>query len=80
MSADTTTRTTQHNPLGATQSVRLVAVREIKTRIRSKAFLISNAILVVLIVGGIIVASARSGGSGNPDKVVWWAPRRCSRP
>lgn len=69
MSADTTTRTTQHNPLGATQSVRLVAVREIKTRIRSKAFLISNAILVVLIVGGIIVASAVSGGSGNPDKV-----------
>lgn len=69
MSADRTTRTAQHPPLGATQSVWLVALREIKTRTRSKAFLISNAVLVVLIVGGIIVASALSGGPDNPDKV-----------
>ncbi|MEO6880925.1 MAG: ABC transporter permease [Mycobacteriaceae bacterium] len=69
MSADTATRTVQHPPLGATQSVWLVALREIKTRTRSKAFLISNAVLVVLIVGGIIAASVLSGGSDSPDKV-----------
>lgn len=43
----------------------LVARRELITRARTKSFLISNAVTLVLILAGIIVASALGGGSAS---------------
>lgn len=56
-------------PLGAARAVRLIAGREITTRVRSKTFLISNAVLLVLIVGGIVAASVFGGGAQDPRRV-----------
>jgi len=44
-------------PTSPVRIVALVAKRELTTRIRTKSFLISNAIILVLIFGGIIAAS-----------------------
>ncbi len=45
------------SPTSPVRIVALVAKRELTTRIRTKSFLISNAIILVLILGGIIAAS-----------------------
>ena len=44
-------------PTGPARIIALVARRELTTRVRTKSFLISNAIILVLILGGIIAAS-----------------------
>ncbi|SIR74392.1 ABC transporter permease [Williamsia sterculiae] len=48
--------------LGAARAVGLVARREISTRARTRSFLIVTGLLLVVIVGGIIIWSAVSGG------------------
>ena len=41
-------------PLGSTSLIRLVAGREISTRLRDKNFLISTAVLLILIIGVMV--------------------------
>lgn len=55
--------------LSATRTVGLVAAREMRTRMRSKAFVISNAVFLVLIVGGVVVTALLTGGSDEPAKI-----------
>ncbi len=50
-------------------SIFLVAKRELITRARTKSFLISNAVTLVLILAGIIVASVLGGGSASRVKL-----------
>ncbi|AZG45352.1 ABC transporter permease [Gordonia insulae] len=47
---------------GAAQAIRLVAEREIVTRAKTKSFLISTGLLMVVIVVGAIVLAALTGG------------------
>ena len=54
------TDVTPHTPA---QLVRLVAGREISTRIRDKGFLIGSAVLIVLILGMLIFQVAMNSGS-----------------
>jgi ABC-2 type transport system permease protein len=44
-------------PTSPARIVALVAKRELTTRVRTKSFLISNAVILVLVLGGIIAAS-----------------------
>lgn len=59
-------------PLGAAQAAWLIAEREITTRLRSKAFLISTGLLLLIVLGGVLFAgfSASAGGIGGPTKVA----------
>ncbi|MBF4582559.1 ABC transporter permease [Curtobacterium sp. VKM Ac-2865] len=55
------------------QAVRLVSVREIQARIRSKAFVVSAAILLVMVVASIVVGGIvgkASAGDTTPVAVV----------
>jgi ABC-2 type transport system permease protein len=57
----------------STQAVRLVSVREIQARIRSKAFVVSAAILLVMVVASIVVGGLvgkASAGDTTPVAVV----------
>ena len=49
--------------LGSWQAVSLVAGREIKTKMRSKAFIITTVATLVLLVGFALVMKSISGGS-----------------
>ena len=53
---------------GPARVIALVAKRELTTRARTKSFLISNAIVLALILGGIIAASVFSS-SDTPSKI-----------
>jgi ABC-2 type transport system permease protein len=57
--------TTPHTPA---QLVRLVAGREISTRIRDKGFLIGSAVLIVLILGMLVFQVAMNDGS-EPTRI-----------
>jgi len=57
------------SPISPLRIVALVAKREIVTRARTKSFLISNAVILVLILAGIIATSVFSGGSSDAPKV-----------
>lgn len=59
--------TTATKPAALTgwQATLLVAEREIVTQIRTKAFLISNAITLLIILGGIIIANAVNSGDDS---------------
>jgi ABC-2 type transport system permease protein len=54
-------------------AVRMVAAREIRTRMASKAFRISSIIMVVVTVG-LVLASKLIGGSDNGDTVGFTPP------
>ncbi|GAB3294278.1 ABC transporter permease [Epidermidibacterium keratini] len=74
MSAPTTTPTTnvhdsRDQQLSGWNATLLVAEREILTQVRSKSFLVSNAITLLLIVGGIILASV-IGSNSDPGRVA----------
>jgi len=57
--------------LSPPQAVWLVAQREITTRLRSKAFLISTGILLLLVLGGVLFAGfAAKTDFGGPTKVA----------
>jgi ABC-2 type transport system permease protein len=58
-----------HNPTSPARIIGLVAKREITTRARTKSFLISNAIVLVVILGGIIGVSVFSGRADSGPKV-----------
>lgn len=55
-------------PHSPAQLVRLVAGREISTRIRDKGFLVSSAVLVLLIVG-LMVFQVVIGGGGSSSRI-----------
>lgn len=63
---------TQHRQLSPAQATWLVAEREITTRLRSKAFLISTGILLVLVLAGVLASGfiAKAGGIGGPTQVA----------
>ena len=59
-------------PVGSGGAVRLVAEREIRTRVASKAFKITSIASVVVVVGFVIVAKLISGS--DSDSKVGFAP------
>ena len=56
--------------LSGWQATALVAEREIVTQVRSKSFLISNAVTLILILGGIILSSLLSSGGKESAPVA----------
>jgi ABC-2 type transport system permease protein len=58
-----------HGPTSPVRIIALVSKREITTRARTKSFLISNAIILALLLGGVIAASLLSGGPDSGPKV-----------
>lgn len=73
MSAPTLTRTPNDRettqPLSGWGATLLVAEREILTQVRTKSFLVSNAITLALILGGIILANLITSNV-DPGKVA----------
>lgn len=59
-------------PITGVQGAWLVAEREITTRLRSKAFLISTGILLLVVLGGVVISGliSQSGGIGSPTQVA----------
>lgn len=59
-------------PLSGAQGAWLVAEREITTKLRSKAFVISSAVLLLFVLAGVLFSGfmAQSGGFGGPTKVA----------
>ena len=55
--------TSARPPVSGARAVALIADREIRTRLRTKAFLLSNAVVLVVIVAAIIIASVVTSGS-----------------
>lgn len=55
--------------LSATKAITMVAVREISTRVRTRAFIIGNAVFLLLIVGSLTLTAALKDDPGNPVKV-----------
>lgn len=50
---------------GPVRTVALVARRELVTRVQTKSFLVSNAVILLLILGGIVAAAVVSGRSDS---------------
>ena len=50
-------------PIGPAQGAWIVAEREISTKLRSKAFLISTGVLLLLMLGAVVFGSAMPKGS-----------------
>jgi ABC-2 type transport system permease protein len=65
--------------LGAAALVRLVAAREVSTRIRDKNFLISSAVLLVLIVGVTVFQAVLAGQGSTTTIGVVGADQNLSR-
>ncbi|RGE20491.1 ABC transporter permease [Leucobacter sp. wl10] len=59
-------------PIGGAQGAWLVAEREITTKLRSKAYIVSSAVLLLLVLGGVLFSGfmANSGGFGGPTRVA----------
>lgn len=59
-------------PMSGAQGAWLVAEREITTKLRSKAFVISSAVLLLLVLAGVLFSGflAQNGGFGGPTKVA----------
>jgi ABC-2 type transport system permease protein len=51
-------------------SIRLIAMREIRTRLRSKAYIISTIALVVVLVALTVMVKLFGGGGGNDDYTI----------
>lgn len=56
--------------LGTARALRLIAGREIVTRVRSRAFQVMTALFVVAIAAAVLVLSAVSGGSSSSSTVA----------
>lgn len=65
-----TTPTSTQPLTGSPRLVALVAQREITTRLRSKSFVISTAILLLVVLGGIIFSSVTASTPENPRIAV----------
>ncbi|MBY6685273.1 ABC transporter permease [Rhodococcus sp. BP-149] len=61
-------KSTTRSPLSAGRAIALVARREFDVQVRKKSFLISNAIVLLVIVGGIVAFSIFAGGSDSEDR------------
>lgn len=76
MSTNTPTQrpqNTNHHPApNGAQAAWLVAEREITTRLRSKAFIISTALLLLIVLASVLVSGfvSKSGGIGGPTEVA----------
>ncbi|WP_336992095.1 ABC transporter permease [Leucobacter sp. VD1] len=59
-------------PVGGAQGAWLVAEREITTKLRSKAFLVSSGVLLLLVLAGVLFSGfmTNTGGLGGPTKVA----------
>jgi ABC-2 type transport system permease protein len=77
MSTPTTSRPRPAAP-GGVQSTLMVAEREIMTQARSKSFLISTAVLLVLVLAGIILSSVLGDKLGGGDTKVAVVPATAS--
>src|SRR5690606_1153254 len=57
---------------GTAKAAWIVAEREISTKLRSKSFLISSAVLLLFVLGGVLFSGfmANSGGFGGDTRVV----------
>ncbi len=66
------TASSQSRQLGAPQATWLVAEREISTKLRSKAFLISTGVLLLLVLGAVLFGgfASQNGGFGDPTRVA----------
>ena len=74
MSTNTTTKV-QTQRLGTWGATLLVAEREINSQVRSKSFIISTAITLALVIGGIILSSVLGGRTEvTPVAVVGSVP------
>ncbi|WP_454051837.1 ABC transporter permease [Cellulomonas sp. Marseille-Q8402] len=60
------------------QSTLMIAEREIMTQVRSKSFLISTAVLLVLVLGGIVLSSLLGDRLGGGDTKVAVVPATAS--
>jgi len=56
--------------LSATQAITMVAVREIRTRVLTRAFVIGNAVFLLLIVGSLTLAAVLQDDPGKPVKIA----------
>lgn len=65
-----TTEKPTAQPLGTMAATRLVAGREISTQVKSKSFIISNLITVILIIGGIFAIDFFTGGDDDEPEVT----------
>ena len=61
MSVESQETNAPQSPLSTTAAARLVAGREIHTQVRSKPFVISTLVTVVLIIGGFIALGFMGG-------------------
>lgn len=61
-----------HRQVTGTQGAWIVAEREIMTRLRSKAFLVSTGLLLLLVLAGVLFSGfmANSGGFGSATRVA----------
>ncbi|OUC75845.1 ABC transporter permease [Gordonia lacunae] len=67
---DTPVTATASDPrASAAQTIRLVAAREITTRAKTKSFVVSTALLMIVIVAGAIIINLFSGGD-DVEKVA----------
>ncbi|WP_282947027.1 ABC transporter permease [Cellulomonas endometrii] len=62
----------------AVQSTLMVAEREIMSQVRTKSFLISTAVLLVLVLGGIVLSSLLGDKLGGGDTKVAVVPETSS--
>ena len=68
--AETTSTGSRPAPPSLVAATGLVAGREISTQLRSKAFLISSAVLLVAVLAGIVVSSVLAGRTQQPVPVA----------
>lgn len=77
MTSPTTPRPRPATP-SAVQSTLMVAEREIVTQVRTKSFLISTGILLLLVLGGIVLTSLLGDKLGGGDTKVAVVPATAS--
>ncbi|WP_336659960.1 ABC transporter permease [Leucobacter sp. USHLN153] len=72
MTTTTNTVRSSSRPVSGPQAAWLVAEREITTRLRSKAFLISTGVLLLLVLGSVLFSGfmAKNGGFNGDTKVA----------
>ncbi len=59
-----------HTELSSGAAIRLIASREIRLRLRSRAFLITTALLVLAVVGGGLLVNLAQAGSSDEGTTV----------
>ncbi len=69
MTSHNSTDNTASQGASAMQTIRLVAQREIATRAKTRSFVVSTVVLMLVIVVGLIVWKAISGGGTDPERV-----------